>query len=165
MRALPVIDGREVYGALIVRTDYGDEAAWRAVMAKLAQPWGPDGEYEAVAHVMDDPVWADATPDEVAASADDRLGAVFLADGTTMREPDHALLAVELRFGKPWGGKEGPNEWVALGRRFRTEPRMVHTIHANLSIANMDFEEYAAAAGADPEGVLRPFRSSSRPGT
>ncbi len=42
-------------------------------------------------------------------------------------------------------------------REFRTVPAGVHDVHANLSIANMDFEEYAHQALADPEGVFRSF--------
>lgn len=44
-----------------------------------------------------------------------------------------------------------------FGREFRTTPAGLHDIHANLSIANMDFEEYAAAAHEDPEKVFRSF--------
>ncbi|GEB57379.1 DUF6924 domain-containing protein [Streptomyces gardneri] len=44
-----------------------------------------------------------------------------------------------------------------FGREFRTTPAGLHDIRANLSIANMDFEEYAAAAHEDPEKVFRSF--------
>ncbi|GGW26514.1 hypothetical protein GCM10010381_08400 [Streptomyces xantholiticus] len=59
---LPEIVGPDEFDALVIRTDYGSEAAWHAVMADLAQPWGDDGEFEAGVHFVDDPVWANATP-------------------------------------------------------------------------------------------------------
>jgi hypothetical protein len=158
MRVLPGIGDRGVDAALVVRTDFGDEAAWQGVAAELMQPWGEEWGYEAVVHLVDDPVWAGATPDEVqaAAEADDEISVVFLADSTTMREPHHALLAVRAVPGEQWDDEES-EEWAALGLPFRTEPRAVHDVYANLSIANMDFEEFAEAAREDPEGVLRPL--------
>ena len=159
MKVLSAVGGRVMGAVLVVRTDYGDEAAWQTVAAELTQPWGAGRAYEAVVNLVDDPAWAGATPDEVraAAGADDEISVVFLADATTMREPHHALLAVRVPHGEQDGDGDGPERWAALRLPFRTEPCVVHDIHANLSIANMDFEEYAAAAREDPEGVLRPF--------
>jgi hypothetical protein len=65
MRALPEVVGRDEFAVLVIRTDYSDEAVWRAVVADLVRPWGVNGEYEACVHLVDDPVWADAAPDEV----------------------------------------------------------------------------------------------------
>jgi hypothetical protein len=42
-----------------------------------------------------------------------------------------------------------------LRRDFRTVPAQVHAIEANLSIANMDFDELAG--GVDESGVFRGF--------
>ncbi|MFJ6686273.1 DUF6924 domain-containing protein [Streptomyces werraensis] len=39
MKQPPGIAGRDEYDALVVRTDYSDEAAWQAMVAELAQPW------------------------------------------------------------------------------------------------------------------------------
>ncbi|MGW3852826.1 DUF6924 domain-containing protein [Streptomyces fagopyri] len=41
-------------------------------------------------------------------------------------------------------------------REFRTAPAAVHDVHANLWLANLDFEDFPEEALADPEGVLRP---------
>jgi hypothetical protein len=155
MRSLPVIDGRQLEGVLVVRTDYSQEDTWQVVSDELMRPRGNDWQYESVVYVVSDPVWTGATPGEVqaavAVSDDDEINVIFLTDATTMREPHHALLAVKMD-----GDEEGDAEWVALGLPFRTEPRAVHDIHDNLSIGNMDFEEFAQAAREDPGGVLRP---------
>jgi hypothetical protein len=162
MRVLPDIVGRDEFDALVIRTDYGSEAAWHAVLTELAQPWGDDGEFEAGIHVVDDPVWAGATPGEVlsAVRRDEGPSVVFLADAVTMRSEHPALLALDV------GAEEEDLDPVYYQelidapppREFRTAPAGVHDIHANLSIANMDFEEYAEEASAHPDGLYRSFR-------
>ncbi|MEV7373710.1 hypothetical protein AB0O51_22895 [Streptomyces sp. NPDC090301] len=42
-------------------------------------------------------------------------------------------------------------------REFRTAPAAVHEIHVNLTLGTMDFAEFAAAASAERDQVLRPF--------
>ncbi|MCX4537746.1 hypothetical protein OHA79_45785 (plasmid) [Streptomyces sp. NBC_00841] len=86
MRVLPEIVGRDEFAALIIRTDYNDEAAWQAAATGLTQPWGENGELEAHVHLIDDPAWADAAPDEVltAVRRDENLSVVFVADCMTI---------------------------------------------------------------------------------
>ncbi|MGW3325626.1 DUF6924 domain-containing protein [Streptomyces virginiae] len=145
---LPPVAERDEFEALIIRTDHVDEQGWQAVIAALIQPWGERDMY-----VVDDPAWSGATVDEVlqAVSADEELSVFFLADHVTMRSARHALLAVTTI------PEEEYEESREFGREFRTTPAGVHDIHANLSIANMDFEDYAAAAHEDPEKVFSSF--------
>jgi len=56
--------------------------------------------------------------------------------------PDHPLLVVNLHA-------------AVDARPFRTPPRQVQSIQNNLSLANMDYLEFASSAGAD--GVFRGF--------
>ncbi|MFG2874838.1 DUF6924 domain-containing protein [Streptomyces sp. NPDC048337] len=158
MSGLPEIVGRDEFAALVIRTDYEDEAAWRAVVAELERPWGDDGEFDAAVHLVDDRVWAGATPDQVreAVRRDEETCVVFLADGVTMRSALRPLLAldpVEEEILDP----EFYRELLDLPREFRTVPAGVHCVHANLSLANMGFEEYAEAASAEADGVYRSF--------
>ncbi len=158
MRELPTDTERDEFHAVVIRTDYGDQPAWNAVTAELMQPWGED--YEALVHFVDDPAWAGATVDEVldAASVDEELSVLFIADSVTMSSAHHALLAVTLRSEEEDEVFEEEDENVyEFGREFRTIPTEVHWIHANLSLANLDFEEYAVAADEDPEKVFRSF--------
>jgi hypothetical protein len=131
------------------------------VVTGLSQPWAEKGEFEANVHLIDDPAWADAAPDEVltAVRRDENLSVVFIADRVTMQSADCALLACDV-----WAEDEDldPMYYQELidsppPREFRTAPAAVHDVHANLSIANVDFEEFAEEASADPEGVLRPL--------
>ncbi|WP_326769026.1 hypothetical protein OG978_34830 [Streptomyces sp. NBC_01591] len=160
MKALPEILGRDEFDALIIRTDYGDEAAWQAVVADLAQPWGDDGEFEPSVHLVDNPAWADLTSDEVLNEArrDENLSVVFLADRVTMQSAHRALLALDITEEEeldPVYYQELIDS--RLPREFRTVPAGVHDVHANLSIANVDFAEFAEAAFADPDRIYRSF--------
>ncbi|MET9936162.1 MULTISPECIES: hypothetical protein [unclassified Streptomyces] len=42
-RALPEIVGRDTFDALAIRTDFGDDETWNAVVDELSRPWGPFG--------------------------------------------------------------------------------------------------------------------------
>ncbi|WP_239148935.1 hypothetical protein [Streptomyces sp. SID12501] len=157
---MPEIVGRDEFDALVVRTDYADEAAWQAVAAELAQAWGDDGEFEAYVHLVDDPAWAGLRPDEVLNQVrrDENLSVVFVADRVTMHSPHRALLALDIAEHEDLD----PLYYGVIidsppPREFRTVPAGVHDVHANLSIANMDFAEFAEAASADPDRTYRSF--------
>ncbi len=158
MRALPTVTGRDEFDALVVRTDYHDDQAWQDVTAALMGPWG-NRHYEAHVHFIDDPAWAGATVDEAlnAVCADENLAVVFLADRTTMQAESHALLAVTTLTREECVDDEDYEQLTEFGRDFRTVPAGVHDVHANLSIGNLGFEEYAAWAHDDPEGTYRSF--------
>ncbi|MFF3949266.1 DUF6924 domain-containing protein [Streptomyces sp. NPDC001902] len=156
MRPLPAMTGRDEFEALVVRTDYDDESAWQDVAAALVKPWG-DEQYDAQVHVIDDPAWAGAVVDEVleAVRAAEDLSVVFLADRTTMQAERHSLLAVTTLRREDCKDDEDYEQLIEFGREFRTTPAGVHEVFANLSIANLGFEEYAAWAHDDPEGIFR----------
>ncbi|MFB8440646.1 hypothetical protein ACFC7A_16540 [Streptomyces niveus] len=158
MRALPAVTGRDEFDALVVRTDYHDDQAWQGVAAALTEPWG-DRQFEVHVHFIDDPAWAGAAVDEVltAVCGDDNLAVVFLADRTTMQAESHPLLAVTTLTQEECAGDEDYERLTEFGRDFRTIPAGVHDVHANLSIGNLGFEEYAAWAHDDPEGIYRSF--------
>ncbi|MFE2061607.1 DUF6924 domain-containing protein [Streptomyces sp. NPDC059467] len=156
MGALPAVTGRTEFDALVVRIDYDDDCAWQDVTAALLEPWG-DGAYEACVHFVDDPAWADAPLDHIlpVVSADENLPVVFLADRTTMRAEDHPLLAVTTLTREECLDDEDYEQLTEFGTEFRTTPAGVHDVHANLSIGNLGFEEYAAWAHDSAKGIYR----------
>ncbi|MFK0160270.1 DUF6924 domain-containing protein [Streptomyces sp. NPDC090493] len=158
MTALPAATGRDELDVLVVRTDYHDDQAWQDVTAALMEPWG-DRQYEAHVHFIDDPAWAGVTVDEAlsAVCADENLAVVFFADRTTMQAESHTLPAVTTLTREECVDDEDYEQLTEFGREFRTVPAGVHDIHANLSIGNLGFEEYAAWAHDDPEGIYRSF--------
>ncbi|WP_393062699.1 DUF6924 domain-containing protein [Streptomyces sp. LN549] len=158
MGTLPVVTGHDEFDALVVRTDYRDDQAWQDVVAALMEPRG-DRQYEAQVHFINDPAWVEATIDEVltAVSSDENLSVVFIADRVCMQAGLHPLLAVTTLTREDCVNDEDYEQLTEFGREFRAIPAGVHEVYANLSIGNLGFEEFAAWAQDDPEGVFRPF--------
>ena len=71
-----------------------------------------------------------------------RLSFLFVADREAVSNPEFPILVVDLRRER--------------GRGFRAIPSTIQSIENNLSIANMDFFEFANAV--DEDGVFRGFR-------
>ncbi|MFF8929242.1 DUF6924 domain-containing protein [Streptomyces longwoodensis] len=127
--------------SLVLRTDFGDEGAWKAVRAALdAADDHPHATYVSDLRFAGVGVQA-LVAEEAAADEDEQIVHLFLADAATMKDPGHPLLAVDL--------SDEP------GRTFRVPARWFPEISANLSIANMDFAEFADAA--DGSGTFRGF--------
>jgi hypothetical protein len=66
---------------------------------------------------------------------------IVLVDQLAISHPDHPLLIVDL--------------YEESGQEFRAIPSQIQGVENNLSIANLDFEEFAQAV--DKDGVLRGF--------
>jgi hypothetical protein len=79
----------------------------------------------------------------IAAAGGKVLGLIVVVDDEAMMEPDQPVLVVSL----------DPRHH---GQRFRSIPSGIQSIENNLSIANMDWEDFATAA--DRHGVFRGFR-------
>jgi len=128
--------------ALVIRTDFSDQATWEAVRATILAPVGPYRFYASVEFV-DDPEYRDVSTGELLDIARRSAFRTFLmvADRLTMSHPEQPLLVVDLNR-EP-------------GRAFRALPSEIQSIENNLSIANMDFAEFANAVDAD--GVFRGF--------
>ncbi|WP_373428513.1 hypothetical protein [Streptomyces sp. B1I3] len=54
---------------------------------------------------------------------------------------------------RPRAEGEDYQQLAEFGREFRPVPAGVDDVHANLSVRNLGFEEYAACGHGDPEGV------------
>jgi hypothetical protein len=138
MRLLP-----ESVDALVLRTDFSDDDTWEAIRDEVSAPVGVLG-FQANVRFIDDPEY-DGVPNGeipglIRAGSSQRL--VIVADRVTMTHPDHALLVIDL-FEESAGGS------------FRAVPSAIQAIENNLTLANMDFEDFAGAA--DDDGVFRGF--------
>ena len=152
---------REEYDKLVVRTHFGDDAAWQAVLAAAAESWGDEDDqddegFESTTYPVDDPSLATVSLDQLCdtlASIDEYLSVVFIADDQTMSHPLHPLLAVNLDDEPNFLDEEGSS----FGRQFRIVPRQASGVHVNLTLANMDFTDWAQAAKETPDGVFLDF--------
>jgi hypothetical protein len=127
--------------ALVLRTDFSNDAAWRVVCAAIERP--VDG-FQAYVDFVDDQQWDGISVDElVALSGRDtsHRSYLFVVDATTITGEEHAVLVVDVL--------------TEPGRTFRAIPSEMWGVENNLSLGNMDFAEFADSA--DEDGVFRGF--------
>ena len=157
MKKLPTTDA-----SLLVRTDFRDAEVWDAICTEIRQPpeemmaafaqfaevnamIGQDvGEGpEANLTIVDDPEFADLSPAQLMERlpADSHQTFFFVVDHESITSEEHSILVVDVSEQK--------------GQTFRTTPEQVQGIENNLSIANMDFADFANAV--DGKGVFRGF--------
>jgi hypothetical protein len=127
-------------GAPVLRTDFSDDSAWAAVCAACRAP-SPDGFGADLAFVSDR-AFAGVTPEQVVALPKaGYLGFLFLVDDVTIAGTEMPIVVVDLLH--------DPGRW------FRVIPGEMWAVENNLSLANMDFFEFAHHA--DPDGIFRGF--------
>jgi hypothetical protein len=128
--------------AVVIRTDFSSQQSWLAVQEQMLAE--SDEGFRAYVEIVEDEGFEGSEPDRVLASVGDDYGYSFviIADRLTMIDAEHPLLVLDL-------GHEP-------GRSFRVIPGAVQSVENNLSIANMDFFEFADAAEQDG-GVYRGF--------
>ena len=144
----PPIDLGDGHHFALVRTHYGDEPAWKALLEAVGAEYAKFDEPPSRLRVVDDPRWADAAPEEVlAAVGDTDAEAVFLADEEALSEDrGRPLLLVYVPDEEPRPDEE---------TRFRVALDMLPSVDVNLYIANTDVSDYADGAREAPDGVLR----------
>ena len=147
----------------LLRTDFSDDAAWRAVVAAVMLPvefdGSPYGAYEPQVIAVDDRDLQGATAETLArdlADHEEVRGYVLLADHRTLAEAsaggEVSVVYVDLSV----TDEEDAELFDSyLGRSFRCAVAEIASIEANLSIANMDFRDFADAVEGD--GVFRGF--------
>jgi Domain of unknown function (DUF6924) len=128
--------------ALVLRTDFSDQAAWEKICAIIREPVS-DLQFLANVEFVNDMEYAGITKNQLLELISNNYNHTFIivVDQTTISHPEHPLLIIDL--------------YERSGRDFRALPSQIQGIENNLSIANMDFEEFAEAV--DEDGVFRGF--------
>ena len=128
--------------SLVLRTDFSDQSAWDRLCTALRKPVGI---FRFVAYVdyLDDVEYADITKEQLLKLLPPNYNHSFIivADRMTMTHPEHPLLIIDL--------------FDDSKREFRAVPKQIQSIENNLSIANMDFEDFAD--NVDDDGIFRGF--------
>jgi len=129
---------------VLLRTDFSDDAAW-AALCKAAQALSVE-DFWANIECFSDPSFDGLSVERVVALAGDRPGHAFafLADRLTLTDPERPVLVVDLA--------DEP------GRAFRVIPSQMWSVENNLSLANMEYSDFAD--NVDPDGVFRGFSKS-----
>ena len=135
----------ETENPLVLRTDFSNQAAWERICAIIRKPVGVF-RFRANVEFLDDVEYAGITKDQLLEllPKDYSHSFMILVDRTATALPNYPLLIVDL--------------YERSGREFRAVPSQIQGIENNLSIANMDFEEFAESV--DESGVFRGFPRS-----
>jgi hypothetical protein len=129
--------------SILLRTDFRDDDAWRAAVARPTAPQlqASGDVFQAQLEAFEDPALDGLVPADLAAlPSAGFLSYAFVADARTME--DHTFVVLDLHEER--------------GRTFRCTAGAVQAVENNLSLANMDFFEFADAC--DDDGVFRDFR-------
>lgn len=151
--------------AWFVRTDFSDDAAWQAICAEIRElpPEDKAGfaefaelnaaigqsmhveDFQAEVLLVDSREYAGLTVGQLLECVPKDSGQTFLfiVDAKTVSHADHPILVVDL-YDQP-------------GRTFRTLPTHIQKIENNLSLANMDWEDFADEVAED--GIFRGFKA------
>lgn len=134
--------------ALLVRTDFSDDAAWAQVRDEATREYGPEG-FSAAVEPVSDPRWSGVAWEAVRAAVpvtDEGPVVLFVADNVTFASAAHPVLAVDLM------GRIESAEGLApdlVPPPFRCIPAALYEVENNLSIANLDWEDFAGSADGD----------------
>jgi len=130
--------------------DFDDDPAWERVRDAALAPLRPGGAASLV--VIEDRAYEGLDLSGLAKAPEDYGERVLIVfDAQTRKRPDNPLLVID------WLAEiDEEDEDRYIPRSMRATPEQVLSIEVNLSIANMDFDDYVA--NADPDGVFRGFR-------
>ncbi|MFG2245777.1 DUF6924 domain-containing protein [Spirillospora sp. NPDC048823] len=131
---------------LVIRTDFSDQSAWEATRTAIDGPEELESEYMYSPEFTDDSAYQELSVEEILARLPEAMQGRFIAvvDQTTLASREKPILLVDLN-------RRNGN----YGRTFRVIPSELPSIEVNLSLANMDFFEFAGSV--DPDGVFRGF--------
>ena len=131
--------------AAVIRTDFTDGNAWKSICEAIVKPVVliPGYEFRANVDFVDEPFLGGLSLEELLRLIPKSYPHTFLfvVDHMALSHPDQPILVVDL--------------YTEPGRTFRVIPSELGSIENNLSIANMDFAEFADAV--DIDGVFRGF--------
>jgi hypothetical protein len=130
--------------APVLRTDFSDEHAWKALCAEIRKPRRSIiGEFRAYVDFIDDVAFDGLSPEQVPSLVPEGmfLSYLFIVDRLALTHAEHPILVMDLD--------------TEPGRTFRVIPAEMWAVENNLSLANMDFADFADAAGED--GIFRGF--------
>ncbi len=127
--------------ALVLRTDFGDDGAWWELCKAMT---APVGGFRAHVEFANDVAFDRIAVEDIvllAQASDQYRSFLFVVDRTTFAHAHRPILVVDLN--------------AQPGRTFRVVPAALWGVENNLSLANMDFEEFLD--GLDADGIFRGF--------
>jgi len=127
---------------VLLRTDFTNQEVWEMICAIVREPVG---DFVACIDFVDDIEYAGFAPEDLPKVISEGYvhPILILLDNISIWDPEHSLVVVDLS--------------TDFGHTFRAVPAQIQSIENNLSIANMDFYEFADAV--DDDGIFRGFHA------
>jgi uncharacterized protein DUF6924 len=123
----------------LIRTDFNHEAAWNELIESARKP-SEDG-FLANLHIVDQQEFEGIAAEQLGKSAAYTNHAIlFVADKVTMTHSERPVLCVDV---------------FSPERKFRVIPSELWSAENNLSLANLDFEDFTEGVASD--GIFRGF--------
>ncbi|MGC4750060.1 DUF6924 domain-containing protein [Micromonospora sp. DT201] len=140
--------------SLVIRTDFAHSREWIEIQEAIVEPQ-TDGGFTAFVTFVDDHAYDGTTPAQLLETvpADVHHAVAFLVDAKALTHSDRPILAVNLYDYVE--DLEDPGKGPQYGATFRVVPSEMWSVQNNLTISNMDWEEFAGNVDAD--GVFRGF--------
>jgi len=140
--------------SLVIRTDFAHEPEWVRIQSAISEPQAEDG-FLAYVQFVDDRAYEGLTPARLLEVVPDDANHsfAFLVDTSALTHPDQPILVVNLYDFVE--GLDDEGKGPQYGATFRVVPSEMWSVQNNLSLANMDWEEFADSADAD--GIFRGF--------
>jgi hypothetical protein len=125
---------------LVLRTDFSDEPAWKLLCKALQEP---DDQLNLILDFISDPAFDGLEAVEIPSRILESSSHTFaiIVDHTALAHSGNPVLVIDLHD-KP-------------GRTFRVIASTLGEVANNLSVANMEFDEFAEAV--DKDGIFRGF--------
>jgi hypothetical protein len=125
---------------LVLRSDFSDDSAWEAICSAVQEPVGI---FRANVDILSDPNYEGITTEQILdfIPTNYEHSIIFIVDSVAISNPENPILVVDL-YDDP-------------GQSFRVIPSEIWGIENNLSLANVDFSEFAIAV--DQDGIFRGF--------
>ena len=134
------------YGVPLIRTGFSDDDAWNTTVDTVYAPIHEGfEEYEVGLALIDNQTYTGWTVDRFLDLIADRPSYIVIADTMTMAHPEHPVLFL--------GTDAADTESSHRGLELRAAAAFAGVVEANLSIANVSWEEFIETAG--PDGICR----------
>jgi hypothetical protein len=128
---------------IVLRTDFSNEKEWKTICGEIVTP---NPEFGLIPNVVfaSDTSFQDYTEEQLLSDSTSTYNHafIFIVDKITMTDTEHPILCLGLKHNR--------------GLKLRTMPSEMWGIENNLSISNMDFEEFSSAV--DKDGIFRGFK-------
>ena len=159
------MSSQDEHNPWVVRTSFSDDQTWALIKQRVSAPQTDalsGMEFTANVRFVEQPAFENLPCHDIirALPAGYPGFVVFIVDAETMKVEEHPLQVVGFspKGDAPEDFERKPNQTpVEDLKTFRAIPSTIQSIENNLSIANMDFVDFATAV--DEDGIFRGFAS------